>query len=432
MDRIEDTYYCANCLEPIRWEPVMQDGLAYCCRGCAGGGPCVCSYAVSSISSSEEPDERQAESRAPASRAEDARDALPALTPPGDVPAAERAPGQGGLRPEYEETLRSALKDMLSVCLRLLKTIEETKPAVQPSAELPALEEQAAPEQPQGEAAAAPAAPASPPVASAISHQEAEGELALLEEALERFCLLVSPVQRLDIAQELASELGELPLVCAAVLLNFVPDDAAYQVETTDEPKLVQFLLSWPRLRPRHTRISPASVELTLPGPLQSPAKPEVATAEAQPAPVEQAGAPVAAPSPAPPAEGTALNLDVFFDARHSVALDGQPGPLHSHFWRVQATIADHLGATGGRMMPVAEAKRLLQDAVQPYRDATLNDIPPFDQQEPVPSRIAAVLYEELSAAMAPLPLRLVSVSVWESPATCAQYPAPRTGDAGT
>jgi hypothetical protein len=35
---------CTNCGILIRWQPTIVDGRAYCCLGCAGGGPCECDY----------------------------------------------------------------------------------------------------------------------------------------------------------------------------------------------------------------------------------------------------------------------------------------------------------------------------------------------------------------------------------------------------
>jgi hypothetical protein len=36
---------CANCDVEIAWTPVIgSDGQAYCCAGCAEGGPCACLY----------------------------------------------------------------------------------------------------------------------------------------------------------------------------------------------------------------------------------------------------------------------------------------------------------------------------------------------------------------------------------------------------
>ncbi len=35
---------CTNCLAEFEWTPFVQDGEEFCCSGCAGGGPCICTY----------------------------------------------------------------------------------------------------------------------------------------------------------------------------------------------------------------------------------------------------------------------------------------------------------------------------------------------------------------------------------------------------
>jgi hypothetical protein len=35
---------CATCGIVIRWQPTIVEGKAYCCPGCAEGGPCACDY----------------------------------------------------------------------------------------------------------------------------------------------------------------------------------------------------------------------------------------------------------------------------------------------------------------------------------------------------------------------------------------------------
>lgn len=35
---------CANCGIEVTEERTVVDGITYCCRGCASGGPCYCSY----------------------------------------------------------------------------------------------------------------------------------------------------------------------------------------------------------------------------------------------------------------------------------------------------------------------------------------------------------------------------------------------------
>ena len=36
--------YCASCEGAITSRPVYRMDEAYCCHGCAGGGPCACNY----------------------------------------------------------------------------------------------------------------------------------------------------------------------------------------------------------------------------------------------------------------------------------------------------------------------------------------------------------------------------------------------------
>ena len=53
-DRIEDVMarnqktlqppICATCEIAIAGSPTYHDGIAFCCAGCAAGGPCICSY----------------------------------------------------------------------------------------------------------------------------------------------------------------------------------------------------------------------------------------------------------------------------------------------------------------------------------------------------------------------------------------------------
>ena len=37
---------CANCDIEFFWPPTVVQGKAYCCTGCAAGGPCNCDYSL--------------------------------------------------------------------------------------------------------------------------------------------------------------------------------------------------------------------------------------------------------------------------------------------------------------------------------------------------------------------------------------------------
>lgn len=39
-----ETVTCATCEMPVQGPVTRHDGEAFCCAGCAAGGPCVCSY----------------------------------------------------------------------------------------------------------------------------------------------------------------------------------------------------------------------------------------------------------------------------------------------------------------------------------------------------------------------------------------------------
>lgn len=39
-----EEWVCENCKIVIHWQPTIVDGKAYCCLGCAEGGPCSCDY----------------------------------------------------------------------------------------------------------------------------------------------------------------------------------------------------------------------------------------------------------------------------------------------------------------------------------------------------------------------------------------------------
>lgn len=41
---MEPELRCDNCGIRIHWQATLIDGRAYCCLGCAEGGPCLCDY----------------------------------------------------------------------------------------------------------------------------------------------------------------------------------------------------------------------------------------------------------------------------------------------------------------------------------------------------------------------------------------------------
>ena len=44
QDAAQSPLRCATCDIEILWPPIVAQGKAYCCTGCAAGGPCSCDY----------------------------------------------------------------------------------------------------------------------------------------------------------------------------------------------------------------------------------------------------------------------------------------------------------------------------------------------------------------------------------------------------
>lgn len=46
LERAAQVYRCANCDIEFFWSPTVVQEKAYCCTGCAAGGPCNCDYSL--------------------------------------------------------------------------------------------------------------------------------------------------------------------------------------------------------------------------------------------------------------------------------------------------------------------------------------------------------------------------------------------------
>ncbi|GEM_PF-4010694 len=119
-----------------------------------------------------------------------------------------------------------------------------------------------------------------------------------------------------------------------------------------------------------------------------------------------------------PPAGYTyEMILDLFFNARHFVVMDGQQGPEHAHSYRVQVCCRSQaLHPQNHVLVGYQEVRKRVKQVVKSYNGTLLNELPIFRGLQPTTENLAGILYQQLNAALADLPLELVSVTVWESP----------------
>jgi 6-pyruvoyl-tetrahydropterin synthase len=253
--------------------------------------------------------------------------------------------------------------------------------------------------------------------------------------------LVVRPVDSPEDAEYLVNIVEQQPEVEHATLQGFETGVATYKIIAKDRSKLVLGVMRWQQLRARNVRIIPDRIELTLAQPVQyTQATARVITTGLETAetettqeidcragetdahPVESMETPPDTSSAQPIPATLTADVDVFFNARHYVILEGRQGPVHPHSWRVQARITGEVGQERTVLMPFAEAKRLLQDAVNRYNNTLLNEVHPFDKIQPTPENLADALYHDLSTAFGSLPVHLAEVSVWESPTSRVAY----------
>ena len=115
------------------------------------------------------------------------------------------------------------------------------------------------------------------------------------------------------------------------------------------------------------------------------------------------------------------LTVKQHFDAAHALrGYQGQCENVHGHRFTVVIRIqASHLNDIG-IAYDFRIIKKNLKIVLDRFDHTNLNEIPPFDNINPSSENLAYIVYNEL------LPLldgnKLVSVQVWESPESAAEY----------
>jgi 6-pyruvoyltetrahydropterin/6-carboxytetrahydropterin synthase len=117
--------------------------------------------------------------------------------------------------------------------------------------------------------------------------------------------------------------------------------------------------------------------------------------------------------------------LRVVSDFASAHTLRDYPGPcsrMHGHNWKleveVHARALDNLGMAVDFKVVKHAAKTLTDTLDHRY----LNDIPPFDVQNPTAENIAAWLYRGLAERLNNEQLRVSAVTLWETERACVRY----------
>ena len=116
------------------------------------------------------------------------------------------------------------------------------------------------------------------------------------------------------------------------------------------------------------------------------------------------------------------LTVRSSFSAAHLLrGYEGNCERLHGHNWLVEATVESEAVDSRGMALDFRELKRVLNDVLVRLDHKHLNEIPPFDMENPSSENIARHIYGEMEGKIE-APARLARVTVWESDDARAEY----------
>jgi hypothetical protein len=312
MTIVNQRIRCANCRYPLDKPTVTADGKSYCCDGCVQGGPCVCSYGRHAFADNQEPGGIASEGSAPSPPSLD-------LPPQGSFTRMAES-----MLKEVEAT-RQIVRGQAGPVNDLMALLQRSAQLLQIMAyqlegrwhsQHIGLIEYGAPElqrDSKGES-----------VQLVVENAAGSGTMFGYTRALER-----------------------LASVNEYRLLNMEGDRLCYRVWTDSKARFTREVMSMPGYRPLRIQAARGEItaflesnpEATVETPDETPGSPDVSVATGL---IRQE-----------PGNGTMeAGIDAFFNSRHYLTTEGQPGPIEMKSWRVEISLAggqfDQNGKLGG------------------------------------------------------------------------------------
>ncbi len=114
--------------------------------------------------------------------------------------------------------------------------------------------------------------------------------------------------------------------------------------------------------------------------------------------------------------------LTDFAAAHHLRGYEGPCSRVHGHNWKVEVQVSASRLDEIGMGLDFKLIKQATNQLIDRLDHQNLNELPPFDQQNPTAENIAAYLYHELSATLNTDVIRVASVTLWETERACVIY----------
>ncbi|WP_353686739.1 6-carboxytetrahydropterin synthase QueD [Thermodesulfovibrio sp. 3462-1] len=117
------------------------------------------------------------------------------------------------------------------------------------------------------------------------------------------------------------------------------------------------------------------------------------------------------------------LKIITGFDAAHQLrGYKGKCENIHGHNWKVEVeVIAENLNEIG-IAIDFKELKGITEEIISRLDHSFINQISPFTEINPSSENIARWIYISLRDKLSQVPVKLYSVTVWESDYASATY----------
>ena len=116
------------------------------------------------------------------------------------------------------------------------------------------------------------------------------------------------------------------------------------------------------------------------------------------------------------------ISVETHFAASHQIyGYEGACGELHGHTWKVEVEVKTDQTDERGISFDFKELKAITESIVQQLDHHHLNEVSPFDRENPTAENLSRYIYEKVSEEL-PSHINISRVTVWESENYAVSY----------
>ena len=112
------------------------------------------------------------------------------------------------------------------------------------------------------------------------------------------------------------------------------------------------------------------------------------------------------------------------FVAQHYLTVPdcGPENEWHSHHFELELILEGPKLNEHGYLVDIVEVEEILESRVNRYRDATLNDLPEFDDKNPSIEHFSQIITSYITAHLSTDNIDSITVRLWEDDSAWASY----------